>query len=711
MAMTRRNDPCPCGSGKRFKQCCGAIAEGQAGNAPAAAPSPLQEFNRALQLHQSGHLEQAEALYRQVLQAEPEHAEAIHFLGLIAHQTGKGEVAAELIDRAIRLNPTSQMHTNLGVVLQSLQRMDAAVESYRRAISLDPSFADPQYNLGLLYQLLGRNDEAVGCYERVLSLDSRHALAWNNLGEAMRELGRHEEALACYGKALALDPGFAGACNNMGVAYKEIGKVDDAVAWYRKALTLGPGDGAAHVHACVNLGNALADQGNIPEAIACHRKALELKPDDAEAYSSHLFTMAYQAALGPQAYLELARGWEMACVSPQERQAAAARRYVRRPLRDRRLRIGYVSGDYRLHAVGSFLKSILSLHDRARVEVFAYNTGGRQDRTTEEYRALVDHWASLVGLGDAAAARRIEADDIDVLVDLSGHTAHNRIGIFARRAAPVQAHYLGFCASTGISEIDHWIGDETLTPPETDAHFSERVWRLPRVWVAYEGRSDAPVPASGPDAGGLVRLGSFNNLAKINASTLALWAKVLLALPEGRLLLKTKDLADAANRRRVLAILAEHGVPAERVELQDATATPDWSSHMAHYRHLDVALDPIGGVGGGTTTCDALWMAVPVVTLCGDRMASRMTASMLHAIGHPEWIAASEDEYVRKVVALARDSRGREVLRTSLRDRMARSPLCDTGGLTRCLEDAFFGMFRRWLERDSARPGALPARA
>lgn len=661
--------------------------------------------------HKAGQLAQAETLYRQVLQSDPNHAEALHFLGLVAYQTGRCEEAVLLMDRALRVAPTSQMYSNRGVALQALERLDEAIGSYRDAIALDPSFSDAHYNLGLLYKTRGLYDEAVASFETVLSLNAGNADALNNTGAVLRDMGRPEDAIACYRRALAINPNFAGAYNNMGVAYKDLGRAEEAIACYRRAIELLP-DGPAVAVAYVNLGNAMGDLGRIEDAATLLRKALAHKPDDGDGYSSLLFYMAFQSVLPPEVYLDLARGWENACLDPRHRAEAARRRFDRRPLRGRRLRLGYLSGDYREHAVGSFLKSIFSLHDRERVELFAYSTSGRRDGATESYRRLSDHWVSLVGLQDDAAARRIDADGIDVLIDLSGHTAHNRIGIFAHRAAPVQAHYLGFWASTGITEMDYWIADAILIPPELDPHYSEQVWRLPRVWVAYEGSDKAPLPAWKPDERGFVWLGSFNNLAKINAPTLALWAKILVALPEGRLLLKTKDLADAGNRHRVLDALAAGGVAPERIELRDSGATLDWPSHMAYYDRLDMALDPIGGVGGGTTTCDALWMSVPLVTLEGERMASRMTTSMLHAIGHPEWIARSEDEYVRKVVALARDAGRRRLVRATLREEVARSPLCDARGLTRSLEEAYFAMFERWQAsaRSATWTGPAPPR-
>jgi len=410
-----------------------------------------------------------------------------------------------------------------------------------------------------------------------------------------------------------------------------------------------------------------------------------------------LFLHGYNSSLAPDEYLSLARGWELACVPAHERLLARDKTFRRSPLAGRRLRVGYVSGDYRQHAVSYFIEQLFARHDRARIELFAYSTQGLCDAVTERLQAQVEHWVPVSGMSDEMVLDRIESDGIDVLIDLSGHTLHNRMGVFARRAAPVQAHYLGYFASTGLTEMDYLIGDDVVTPPETDGHFCEQIWRLPRVRACYDGKIEAPVPDWQAEQDGVVWLGSFNNLGKLTPATLALWSEILCALPEGKLLLKTRELADAGNRERVLNIFSENGIAPDRIELQDGSATPGWREHMAYYDRLDIALDPVGAHGGYTTSCDALWMGVPVVTLAGDRMASRMASSILHAIGHPEWIAASEAEYVDKTVTLARDVERRKSLRFGQRERMATSPLCDARGLANALENAYEEMFEKWL--------------
>jgi predicted O-linked N-acetylglucosamine transferase (SPINDLY family) len=684
-----RNDPCPCGSGKKYKHCCERRETPPAGGGPDTSAAALQA---ALGHHRAGRLPQAQAIYQQILQVEPNHPDALHYQGVIASAQGRQRDAAELIGRAIRVRPSRTMHFNLGNALKALGSLDEAAGSYRAAIALKPDYAEAHVNLGNALRVLGNPCDAAEHYRSALALKPDLAEAHHSLGVTLRSQGDHGAAVACLRRALALKPDWAEAHNDMGGALKNLGQLDEALKHYRIAVSLQPDFPDAHN----NLGSLLRVLGDLNAAIACYRRALALKPDLAEAYSNLLFLYGYHATLDSAAYLALARGWERACVPEEERRAARGRILSRPALRGRRLKVGYLSGDYRQHSVSYFVEQLFAHHNRARVELFAYSNHGQRDAVTERLQALVEHWIPVSATPDTAVCDRIGADGIDVLVDLSGHTAHNRLGVFARRAAPVQAHYLGYFASTGLNEMDYWIGDATLIPPEADSHFSETVWRLPRVWVCYDGKADAPPTAWCPDPDGAVWVGSFNNLAKLTPATLALWAKVLRALPQGKLLLKTKELADPGNRRRILDEMAGHGVAPERVELLDAATTPGWAEHLARYDRLDIALDPVGGVGGGTTTCDALWMGAPVITLEGDRMASRMTASMLDAIGHPEWVARSEAEYVEKVVALARDVEKRKPFRESQRGKMAASPLCDARGLAESLENAYFEMFERW---------------
>ncbi|MCX7180817.1 MAG: acetylglucosamine transferase, partial [Proteobacteria bacterium] len=372
--------------------------------------------------------------------------------------------------------------------------------------------------------------------------------------------------------------------------------------------------------------------------------------------------LAYHGLVPSEKLLTESMQWQAQVISRAASEAARRREFPVAPRDGRRLRVGYVSGDFRHHAVSYFVESLFRLHDRSRVELFAYSAVGTRDDVTGSLMGLADHWEVIAGLSDEAARQRIEADAIDVLIDLSGHTAHNRLGVFALRAAPVQAHYLGYFATTGLTEMDYWVGDPVLLPELANDHYTETIWRLPRVWVSYQGRDDAPSSHWRPTEDGTVWLGSFNQLNKLTPATLASWAKLLHALPAGRLLLKTRELVEPANRKRIEDAMAAHGIGTERMEL--VAHTDGWTDHMALYDLMDIALDPIGGVGGGTTTCDALWMGVPVVTLSGDVEQRRS-------------------------------------MRFSQREKMRNSPLCDAAGLARSLEDAYEVMFDRWWQSRS----------
>ena len=721
-----RNDPCSCGSGKKYKNCC--LGKAELHHPHSSAPTS-DEIYKLDAMFRTGRYAEVESRARSLLKSYPDSGVVWKLLGFSLQMQGRDALpamqrGAELLPndaeahgnlaavlrargqleasvasglRALQIRPNfAEAHNNLGVALKDLGRLEQAVASYRRALQLKPDLAEAHNNLGKALRELGQLDGAVVSYREALMFKPDYVEVYNNLGNVLNDLGQFDAALASFRRVLELQTGFAEAHNNMGVVFENLGQFDAALASCRKAVEINPDYAEAHN----NLGVALQALGQIEEALASYRKALDIKPDFADAYSNLLFLYSYHALIDSSEYLAQARNWEQACVPALDRQAARHRNFQNRPLAGRRLRVGYVSGDYRQHAVSYFIEQLFSHHDRAKIELFAYSTSRMRDAVTERLQALAEHWASLAGIPDTAARDKIEADGIDVLIDLSGHTARNRLGVFARRAAPVQAYYLGYFASTGLTEMDYWIGDEILTPPEIDNHFSEQVWRLPRISWSYDAK-DAPPPAWQPDPGGSVRIGSFNNLEKLTPATLALWARVLHALPEGKLLLKNKQLSDIGNRQRILDTLSIYGILSDRVELKDSSSTPDWAANMAYYDRLDIALDPVGAMGGVTTTCDALWMAAPIIAMQGNRVASRATTTILHALGHPEWIARSESEYIDKVVALARDMELREMLRLSQRKRMASSPLCDAPGLAKALEDAYLEMSERWWGRNN----------
>ena len=362
---------------------------------------------------------------------------------------------------------------------------------------------------------------------------------------------------------------------------------------------------------------------------------------------------------------------------------------------ERRLRVGYVSADFFTHPAAYFFEPLLAAHDRTNLEIFCYSAGARSDETTNRLREIAGAWRSIVGMNDETVARIIEADAIDILVDLSGHTAGNRLLVFARKPAPVQATYLGSLTTTGLTAIDYKLTDRFLTPDGTAERFSEELVRLPHCFVCYQPPHGAPPVAALPSSkGGRVTFGSFNNLTKVMPEVVALWSRILRALPETKIILKDRTLADPAQCARYLGLFAENGVEAGRVELLPRTTMADY---LAVYDRVDIAFDPFP-YNGCTTTCDALWMGVPVITLAGAMSYSRFGVSLLSNLGLDELIAATPDKYVEKAVALANDRKRLMVLRSELRSRMAASPLCDAKAFAKGIEEAYRRMWRRWCK-------------
>lgn len=689
-------------------------------------------FISAVQQHQAGHLAEAEAGYRRVLAAQPGHADAAFNLGVALRALGKldGAIAAyrqaigvtpdypeahynlgnTLMARgfadqaviayaqALRIKPDharalgnlALAYSSLGVALMDQGKHDEAAASFRQALAIKPDYAEAHYNLGNVSKLQGRLDDAAAAYVQALRIDPNLVEAYSNLGNTLADLGKLDEAVAAYTHALRLKPELAEVHYNLGNARKDQNKLDQAAAAYAEAISLK----SDHAGAYANLGIALMSQGKLGEAAAAYGKAIEFKPDDADTYSNLVFCLNYDDGQTPAGLFAAHREWDA-------RYGSAVLRpdhYANDRTPGRRLKIGFVSPDFRTHSVAYFLTPLFESLDRQAVELFAYADVIRPDAVTAHLRGLCDHWRSTVGLTDDALAEQIRADGIDILIDLAGHTAHNRLRVFARKPAPVQATWLGYSNTTGLTSIDYRIVDDVTDPPgPADAVASETLLRLPGGFLCYRGSKDAPQPSAPPCvARGFVTFGSFNNPAKVSAATFDVWGKLLTRLPDARLLLKGKAFADAATCASFLSRLHERGVAAERVQL--IAWLPDSTAHLSLYEQIDIALDPFP-YNGTTTTCEALWMGVPVVTLQGDRHSARVGASLLTQIGLNDWIADSVDGYVEIALALAGNPQRLDELRRALRPRVAASSLCDGDAFARKMEAALRTVWRRWCER------------
>ena len=679
-----------------------------------------QTLSTALTLHQAGRLNEAEGLYRQILAVDPNHADGLHLLGVIAHQGGRSEIAVELIGkaiahnngvadfhcnfanalaalgrlgeaemhyrRAIGLNPNhAESHNNVGNALTEQGRLDEALEHFRQAIAARPRYAEAHYNLANALVSLGRTNDAVAEYREAIALRPGFANAHYNLGHALRARSRFDEALECYRQAVALEPGWADAHNNFGTVLHELDRLVEAEACYRRAIAINP----EHVTALDNLAAMLRSVGRIDEAIACLERALAIDPDAAGPHTNLIFALNFvPTATAADHQAERAR-WD---ARHARRFAGSIRPHPNNADPQRRVRVGYVSSHFCHQAATFAFAGVILNHDRERFEVICYSDTAQEDEITDALRARADKWHSTAKLSDDELADLIRSDAIDVLVDLVGHMGGHRLLVFARKPAPIQVTAWGEPTGTGLKTMDYLLSDPVLVPAGERELLAEKVADLPNFLGFW---APEPLPAPGPLpalARGYVTFGSFNRLDKLQDLVVRTWAEILNALPTARMVLKNRRFGDAPQRDRIFALFGEKGVAPERIELLASTTRAD---HFSAYRGIDLALDTFPH-GGGMTTLDALWMGVPVVTSPGRTISSRLAAASLTAAGLTDFIASDFGRYVELAIAKAAALPALAELRADLRARMEGSAFGDPARYARSVEAAYREMWRRW---------------
>jgi predicted O-linked N-acetylglucosamine transferase (SPINDLY family) len=709
-----------------------------------------QQLETGLQHHKAGRFDEAAATYRQVLAQQPNHPDALHLLGLYENHQGRRQQAVDLIHRALSTQPNNpnylhnlgliyvqlnrydeaitvqrraielspkhpqlrfdlgnaymaisnhqaaiaeyrnclslnpniaEGHQNLGCALHRVGQLDLAESHLRRAIELQPAMADAHNNLGSVLSAKMRFPEAIASYNEALRLRPDSAVTLSNLGSALRTRGQTEDAIKVLNRAVQLNPNLPEAYNNLGIALKETGRLTEAIAVYKRALSLRPNMGDA----INNLGNAYKDSGNLPDAIACYGRSLVTGFVEPGVHSNMIYTLQFHPGYDDESLYREQRRFNEIYARPL---ADGIRPHINDRSPERKLRIGYVSAYFYSQAESFFVAPLLENHDKENFEIHCYASVVRGDQFTKRLRDASSVWHDVLGMKDGPLAERIQNDGIDILMDLAMHMAHNRMLLFARKPAPVQVTWLAYPGGTGLDAMDYRITDAHMDPFDkpTDYYREESI-RLPDCWACYNPLADIPQVA--PRGDRPVTFGSINNPCKNNEQLLSLWARIIAGVPGSRLLIQAY--ADS-DRQRIGDIFQRFGVGADRIEYIPRKPRLEY---LRIYDKIDLCLDPLP-YNGITTTCDALWMGVPVVTLSGRTAAGRAGVGILSTVGLPQLIAHTEDEFARIVTELANDPARLADYRATLRERMTKSQMMDGKSFAQKMEVAYRQMWHKW---------------
>jgi len=680
--------------------------------------------NLGIALQQRGFVDEAIAAHTRAIELRPDDAKAHNYLGRALAARGKLDEAMAAFHRAIQLEPdNADAHNNLGSVFLRRKKFTDALVSFRQAVQLDPNFPDAYNNLGIALAHFGELEEAIAAYRRALKLRpdfpeahnhlssvlglrgqldealaaSRRALELKpdspeiltNVGNALGSAGSFVEAEEMYRRALRLDPSHLWAQNNLGNVLTEQGRLDEANAAFQRALELSPHEASIHR----NLASVFKHQGLLEEAVTSYRRALALDPTNADAHASLVYVRQFLPANDSKSIATERLDWSRRFAGAEMRTASLPHDCDPDP--DRRLRIGYVSPDFRKHVVGRNLLPLFACHDHKAYEIICYSDVIRQDELTGRFRERADQWRSTTGLTDAQLAELVRGDKVDVLVDLTQHLAGNRLRMFARKPAPVQVSFAGYPAGTGVEAIEYRISDRWLEGGEegrmanAEYRTPERLFFIDSFWCYDPCGVDVAVNELPAKKNGAVTFGCLNNFCKVNEPLLALWARVLNRVKGSRLVILA---AAGSHRQRTAEFLQRHGVGPQRVEFVPFCPRPEY---LELYHRLDLVLDTFP-YNGHTTSLDALWMGVPVITMAGELSVSRAGLSQLSNLGLPEFVARTEDDYVQIAEEWAADLQRLAQLRATLRQRTESSVLMDAPRFARQIEEAYRQMWGLW---------------
>lgn len=683
-------------------------------------------FQEALAHHQAGRTNEAASIYQKIIQAYPDHAEAYNHLGLIAQHNGDFTRAGKLAHKALSIRTDPGFLANLGSAYKGQKMPTKAINTYKNALKLQPNHFETLFNLantlleefecleakyyfqkilqlwpdtpealfglGQVHNVLKEDEEAIRCFNRILTTQPTHLPALNSLGLCQQRLGHFDEAISTYKQAIKLSPDTPEAMNNIGNVLVHQGKLHEALTWYQKACQTQPD----YEESLVNLSWTYAQHGLLKESIDCLHDLCSKRPDSLNAYSDLLINLNYDPALSNKELFTAAQGWWQRFTNSHPDTKPTVRNLSFPNIHNNKLlRIGFVSPDFRQHPVGTFLLPLFRNISKDKFEVHCYAEipKNSHDMITAKLLSLADQWYTTFGKDDETVAQQIINDRIDILIDLAGHSAHNRLAVLARKPSPVQVSWLGYVNTTGLPVIDYRITDQITDPAGSEKFHSESLVRLPHGFFCYSPPDNSPEISPLPGLStGTITFGSFNNIKKISGEVINIWAQVLHQVPTSKLLWVSKVFTDSHIRSHFMNLFINHGITPERIKMVGSLPMLEY---LAIHKEVDIALDPFPH-NGHTITCHSLWMGVPIITLEGNRYATRMGASIMKRIGLERCVAQTTDEYITKAKMLAKNPADLAQLRSSMRQRLKYSEICKPAQFARDFESALLKIWKEY---------------
>lgn len=616
--------------------------------------------------------------FEKVAEIEPNNVRAFYNLGNAYSDTRFFSKAIACLIKAIDIDPMiAECYDSLGFAYVQNGQLVEAMKCCYAAIKLNPKLATAHANCALIHEKKGEFADAIKCINTSVSLDPNNGAAYNTLGNIQRLLDHPKESEASFKKSILLNPDNYHAYNNIGVLFMSVGRYAESEYFINKAIRLE----AHHPGLLVNLAGAIERQGRIDEALQTYRRAIILDSKHLDARANLLFAMHYSSTYNKSEWLLEAKSYGRLIQVQQP--------FIHHKKINKKVKLGFVSGDLKAHPVGFFGESLFKNINKNLFEIIAYPTIFKTDETTVKLRAYFDRWIPIGSLTIEEAANQIKSDDVDILFDLSGHTEHNRLEVFAFKPAPIQVTWLGYFATTGLEQIDYILGDPHVTPKEEADNFVEKIWQLPESYVCFSPPEEQIDVLQTPfTINRFTTFGCFNNSSKINDDVIALWSDVLKSIPNSKLFLKSKQMGDPVVTAQFKEKFAAHAIKEDQLIFEGNSPR---SRLLFSYNYIDIALDPFP-YPGGTTSAEALWMGVPVLTLKGDRFLSHVGESIVRNAGMPQWIAQNKTEYIAKAVEFSTEMQKNSNFKRDLRQKVLHTPLFDGERFTANFEIAILGM-------------------